>query len=335
MKTRVYITVDVECAEERGKSPAQGYDLRVWGRFSNQARELGVGFIMEALEARQQRATFFLEPLGAHAFGRDGLAEVAQQMMKRGHDVQLHLHPVQRDARYKSHGRSPAPDDMADYDRETQTALLVEGTRMLAEAGVPRERLVAFRAGNFGANNDTWGAMRDAGLVLSSNYNPGYFDKRCQMRRADASPGLFQVEPGLWELPISNMVEASGRLRHVQITALSSEEMMAYLLEARRIGLGEVTLVTHSFEFCHIDSIEKATGRPNRVNVRRLEALTRFLHERRDLFEVDTVGALGERLQRGSQALVACDQMPRGRRWLRFRRQGEQLLKRLDARIRI
>jgi len=42
-RTRVYITIDTECAEERNvggrELPAQGYDVRVWGRFANQARE--------------------------------------------------------------------------------------------------------------------------------------------------------------------------------------------------------------------------------------------------------------------------------------------------------
>ena len=42
-KTRVYITIDTECAEERGDSaPVLGWDVRVWGRFANQRRALGV-----------------------------------------------------------------------------------------------------------------------------------------------------------------------------------------------------------------------------------------------------------------------------------------------------
>ena len=52
MRTRVYITVDVECAEERGASqPLQGYDLRVFGRFANQRRGLGIELLMDELEA--------------------------------------------------------------------------------------------------------------------------------------------------------------------------------------------------------------------------------------------------------------------------------------------
>src|SRR5437763_16837389 len=97
MRTRVYVTVDVECAEERtigGRElPAQGYDVRMWGRFSNQKKDLGVGLIMDELEAHGMRATFFTEVFGSQHFGIDGLREVVQAMHRRGHDVQLHTHP--------------------------------------------------------------------------------------------------------------------------------------------------------------------------------------------------------------------------------------------------
>src|SRR5439155_19059142 len=72
-KTRVYFTVDVECAEERVArgviQPALGYDLRVWGRFSNHDDELGVPLIMRELERYGHRGTFFVGPFGARHFG--------------------------------------------------------------------------------------------------------------------------------------------------------------------------------------------------------------------------------------------------------------------------
>ena len=59
MRTRVFITVDVECAEERRRGsrvqPTQGWDLRVWGRFQNQREELGIRRIMNDLEACGRR----------------------------------------------------------------------------------------------------------------------------------------------------------------------------------------------------------------------------------------------------------------------------------------
>ncbi len=105
-KTRVYITVDTECAEERivrgALQPPLGYDLRVWGRFANHEEELGVPLIMRELEAAGLRGTFFVEPLGARFFGVDGLAAVCRAIRARGHDVQLHAHPMQQRPRFRS-----------------------------------------------------------------------------------------------------------------------------------------------------------------------------------------------------------------------------------------
>ena len=338
-KTRVYITVDVEGAEERvvrGRAlPPQGYDLRVWCRFRNQVKDLGIGLIMRELEACDMRGTFFVEVLGSHFFGKDGLRDVCQALHGRGHDVQLHTHPVQRNAAFRSRHDAPAPDDIADYDVPTQTALLKEGIDLLVASGIPREDVVGFRAGNFGASNDTWEAMKRAGLVLSSNYNPCYFQKRCRMRHDGARAGLFEPIPGVWELPIANFREEGGGFRHVQITAVSSGEMEDYLTQARDAGIREVCIVTHSFELCHIDDVALHTGRVNTVNLHRLRSLCRFLRDHASDFEVDTVGALGKRLSSGAEQVDARAprDLPRGRRRHKARRLVEQALKRIEARV--
>ena len=101
----------------RGKlQPPLGYDLRVWGRFANHDEELGVPLIMRELEAEGLRGTFFVEPLGARFFGVDQLAAVCRAMRARGHDVQLHAHPMQSAPLAPAGGRaswaasrSPAP----------------------------------------------------------------------------------------------------------------------------------------------------------------------------------------------------------------------------------
>ncbi len=159
-RTRVYFTVDVECAEERlgpeGIRPPLGWDERVWGRFANQREELGIDLIMRELDLCGLKGTFFVEALGAAYFGEDGLRDVVQALRGRGHDVQLHTHPVQRRADFRSRGEKGAPDNIADYPVEEQAGLLRDGLDALVRCGVPREELNSFRAGNFGANNDTW-----------------------------------------------------------------------------------------------------------------------------------------------------------------------------------
>jgi len=333
MKTRVYITVDVECAEERGpRQPLQGYDLRVFGRFKNQPKELGIGLLMRELEACGHRGTFFTEALGAHTFGREGLTEACHEMVRRGHDVELHTHPIQRVADYRTRGIAPAKDDIGAYDVDAQVELLREGTRILEDCGAPKIR--GFRAGNFGANNATWEAMSRAGLTVSSNYNPCYFEKNCKMRLEGAGTALFRAPHDVWELPISTFTEHGGGQRHMQITAVSLAEMVDYLEQAHALRMPEVTVVTHSFELCHIDSIDRALGRPNTINLLRFRGLCRFLEERRKDFEVDTVGALAERIASGLEVPTGpfTKKRPEGSLGKKLARLPEQALKRLESR---
>jgi hypothetical protein len=341
-RTRVYITVDVECAEERVRAgraaPPMGYDVRVWGRLVNQRDPLGIELIMRELEAYGHRGTFFVEAIGAHYFGKPGLAEVCQALHGRGHDVQLHIHPSQRRADWHSRGIQPDADDMHEYSEDDQAALLCEGRDLLIEAGVPAGELLGYRAGNFGASNVVWRAMRRAGLTLSSNYNPCYLEKNCKMRIPSAGLGLFPTgEEGVWELPITNFIEPTGAFRHLQITAVSLEEMTHCLLRCRALGIPEVTIVTHSFELFFVDSAEARRGHLNRVNVDRLRGLSRFLQERSGEFEVDTVGALARRLREGAGAGAPHRQdaatFPRSTPLHHARRVVEQALKRVAQRV--
>ncbi|EYF04156.1 hypothetical protein [Chondromyces apiculatus] len=337
-RTRVYITIDVECAEERGAEgrvrPPIGYDVRVWGRLVNQREPLGIERIMRELEACGQRGTFYMESLGARYFGVAKLREICAAIRARGHDVQLHMHPIQRRADFMSRGEQRAPDDIAAYAPAEQEALLREGKSLLVEAGVPESEIVSYRAGNFGASNAVWGAMKGAGIALSSNYNPCYFSKNCRMRLDEPALGLFvSPEEGVWELPITNFQEVRGGYRHLQISAVSVGETIRCLRRYRALGVREVTLVTHSFEFFFLDDPERRRGRPNQINLERLRGVSRYLQQHADEFEVDTVGALGQRLLKGEErAQPVRGAYPRLGPIPYARRLAEQALKRVAQR---
>lgn len=344
-RTRVYVTVDIEGAEERpraggGLQPALGYDLRIWGRFENQRRELGIGLVMDELEACGMRGTFFTEVLGAAAFGEPGLRDICQALRGRGHDVQLHAHPVLRTPRWRSEGRAEPPDDMHAFPLAEQVRLLQEGLEILARCGVPTAEVLAFRAGNYGASNETWDALRAAGLRLSSSYNASYLGRTCRVRWPRREAALFDTGRGVWELPIANFRTPGGGLRHLQVSAVSREEATDALVQARALGIGEVALVTHSFEYFWVDSIGGRRGRPNDINIQRLRGICRWLRAHDREFEVETVGALARRLPapRAVEAAPAGEPhavdaaLPAGRRVWQWKRLAEQAVKRLGSR---
>ncbi|BAO45445.1 polysaccharide deacetylase family protein [Thiolapillus brandeum] len=332
---RIYLTIDTECREERLRGgrllPAAGYDMRVWGRFSNQEQELGIPLIMDEFEACGLRGSFYVDPFGADYFGRDALRRVCETIMQRGHDIQLHAHPVQQQADWITRKVDPPPDDMAAYDLDQQQQLLTRGKQVLIDCGVPGDNLVSFRAGNFGANNDTWRAMAKCGLSISSNYNPCYRTRNSKLEWPELEVELFDTGEGVWELPISNFVEPGGGYRHLQITAVSLAEMKDLLCKAEKMGVRELTIVTHSFEFMYLESVENRTGRLNRVNFSRLRGLCRFLADNAHRFKVETVAELSGHLpeMRDDNLHV----LPHGSRFRRYGRWVQQAYKRLDMKM--
>lgn len=337
MKTRVHITIDTECREQRVTAdgqflPAAGYDSRVWGRFGGNGAGLGIPLIMDTLERHGLRGVFFVDPFGAHSFGKSGLQEVCGHILARGHDVQLHAHPRQRVADWKTRGVEPLPDRMWEYTRDEQRDLLREGVELLVEAGVPRADVVAFRAGHFAANDDTLAAMADVGLRISSNYNPCYRERECRLSPPDRPRALYRAGSGVWELPISN-IRNGGGFRHLQITALSLDEITRYLDLAQQAGVSDVVIVTHSFEQFYLESVDPPRGRINAINASRLNGVAAWLAERGDRFHVSVMPELARTLARDDAARsgASAEFIPELPPALRWRRQFEQLLKRADG----
>jgi hypothetical protein len=330
----VHLTIDVEAAEARRRRgllvPPLGYEPRVWGRFRNQNDELGLRRLARDLKSRRLKATFYVEPLGARYFGLEGLRAIVACLYEHGQDVQLHLHPTQRDPEALLRG-DPAPDDnMSAYPVEEQQQMLREGADMLVDAGVPRERLVAFRAGNFGASNDTWHACRAAGFRLSSNYDPGYFDVACSMRHDAARPDLFEPVEGLLELPISCVRTSRGGLRHLQVTALSALEMLAALEAMRACHYAAATIVSHSFELYSIVDRDGTKGKPSLVNAWRWRRLLEFLERYADRFRTETAFDLVERIGNHGPVLEVEPPVPHTPPLYELLRFGEQALKRIE-----
>ena len=92
----VYITVDTECSLGGAWGNPQwkpvGPDRAVLGRIGS--KSYGIPLIMDILEENDLRGTFFTEVLARDLFGKSELAEAYAPIVRRGHDAQLHLHPV-------------------------------------------------------------------------------------------------------------------------------------------------------------------------------------------------------------------------------------------------
>lgn len=251
-----------------------GNEKRIYGRIDG--KEYGIPLMMDIADRYGISLTFFVEVLNKYWFGEQETREVCRYITERGHDVQLHLHPVFLNFNNANPPQLHYRDDLSHYDLETQTELLREGKELLTRycGRAP----VAFRAGNFGADTNTLRALSKNGLWIDSSYNKAFH----KSGRISALPinDLAEIE-GVWEFPVTNFLETCLRgkkYKPLDLNAVSSREIQAVLEHCLNgPGPSNVTILLHSFSFLIPGDLQYRRCRINNVVIRRFEEICRYL----------------------------------------------------------
>jgi peptidoglycan/xylan/chitin deacetylase (PgdA/CDA1 family) len=269
--TRVYITIDTEY------SSGLYNGCNVADRSENYARSIacvtpdgpaGITHKLALLAQHNQKAVFFVDPMPALVWGVAAIEDIVAPILEAGQDVQLHCHTEWLElagaANPLASGRTGK--NIAEFPLEEQVELLSYARDTLMAAGAPAP--VAFRAGNYGANDDTLRALAAIGLTYDSSHCPALTDA-CwiSLGPEDRDPVLHH---GIIEVPAGTIGTLGGGQRHAQITALTLSEMLAAIRHARDTGHDSFTLVSHSFEL-----INRRTLSVNQIVRRRFDRLVK------------------------------------------------------------
>lgn len=87
-KRKLCITIDVEALAPRAAD--RPLERLIWGESSQGPR--GLSLIMDIADRHGVATTSFLDLAGTARYG-EGLLDVGREILRRGHDLQLHLHP--------------------------------------------------------------------------------------------------------------------------------------------------------------------------------------------------------------------------------------------------
>ncbi len=287
--THVLYTVDTELSVGMH---ARGADLETnlaWSIFGRcRGGSFGIEHQAGRLNAHGLKGVFFVDPMPGAVFGVDAIKRIVAPILEAGHEVQLHIHTEWLPYMPFDPVDGRRSDNICDFEVSDQRRLLELAMELLTAAGAPVP--IAFRAGNYGADDRTLTALASLGLRYDTSFNPAYLGDACHIGLPSQ-----QVEPiehlGVTVLPVSCILERPGRLRHVQLCALSSWEMRDALDCALAERQQAFTIVSHSFEL-----LSRDRQRANRVIVDRFEAMCRALADRR--MTMPTAGfaglALGE-----------------------------------------
>lgn len=328
----VFITVDTEHsiggAFNDPRMKPVGNEKRIFGKIGQ--REYGIPLIMDISDRFGLKITFFVEVFNQYFFGDKEGREVVAYILKRGHDVQLHLHPNYLNFTLKRPQDLHYSDLIGEYPRDRQMEMIAQARKTLENHGA--EAPIAFRAGCFGANTDTLSALSETGFIIDSSYNGAFLGGPCLM----PDWGINDVQLGktsVFEFPVTNFIEKSGlrsrRNMPLDINGVSFEEMR-YVLETVRRGAGprNITVILHSFSFIKGYDVQYTRARPRWNVIRRFEKLCLFLAENTGDFKVRTFGGL-TRDQLAGMMLNRCDTTPAMPAHLSLARLGGQLLDRL------
>ncbi len=268
--TKVLITIDTELSPLRqrsGFSAAANYRASILAQCAKGA--FGIGWQMQLLDRHGLKGVFFIDPMPALVLGETVIADAIRLVLGAGHEVQLHAHTEWLEWAESSPVDGRQGRSIGDFALDDQVALLRWGCDLFERVGAPRP--IAFRAGNFGADDRTLAALSDVGLRYDTSVNAAYLGSECRVT-ASAVRNLPYRQDGIVELPVSGFHDRPGHFRPAQICAISAGEMKRALAHAADTNMPVFTVVTHSFEM-----LSRDRQRPNHMVIARFEAMARAI----------------------------------------------------------
>jgi peptidoglycan/xylan/chitin deacetylase (PgdA/CDA1 family) len=273
---------------------------------------------LEILKRHGLKGVFFVEPLFAARFGLQYLKTILSLIQEAGQEVQLHLHQEWADE------ISPPPlasitrkrPYLSDCTLEEQIELVRLGCELMQCAGAPRP--VAFRAGGFAANADTFAALRASAIRcdFSIDCTVPWSVADLRDRRALLSP---QFIDDVVTFPMAVFRDGFGRARHVQVGACAAAEMIQAMEGAARLGWTHFVVLSHNFEM-----LKPGSTSPDRIVVDRFERICDYLGRQRSRLATVNVSELA------IDAIGQPNGMPRVSRAATLRRYAEQAVRRLS-----
>jgi len=266
--TRAIISFDTELSAglyQRGADARANFESSILGRCRD--GDFGIHFQMDMLDRHGLTGVFFIDPMPALVYGPEVIDAIVRPVVERGHEVQVHIHTEWLAfARFNPVGRLTGRN-IGDFPLAAQKKLIALARDILVGAGAPKP--TAFRAGNFGANDDTLRALAALGFRFDSSFNAAYLGHGCAISLDAGNLGMREHH-GVAEVPVSGLMDRASRFRPAQLCAMSEEEMRDALDHAAASGAIQFSAFSHSFELLSRD--RKVA---NRLAISRMEALCR------------------------------------------------------------
>ncbi|WP_448556477.1 hypothetical protein [Thalassotalea montiporae] len=278
-RTEVCITIDTEFNIAGHFSAPQKYlpisDIAVTCPVDG--KEQGLGFLLETFDQFETDATFFLETANHAYFGDEPMQSIAKRIQQADHDIQLHVHPVWLSFLNRNDEvLFPRNDNCADRsfdDLKRAFSYCIE----IFKNWIGYKPL-ALRTGSLWADLNVYSVLAELEIPMASNLGLGIYTP--PEPSLQLMGGRHRIK-GVMEIPVLTYQDAKfGRNRHLkslQITSCSWPEMKRILWAARKLGVEQIVVLTHPFEFIKKSDFRYTKTTNNKLNQKRLQRLCEFI----------------------------------------------------------
>lgn len=274
----VMITVDVEawprCPGWREETLEGDLARDIYG--ATPEGDFGIKYQVDLLKKHGLKGVFFIEALFACEVGIEPLKRMVDVVQEAGSEVQLHVHTEWFEKMADPFIKQQAYN-IRELSFDDQCTVFERGIENLRAAGA--SDVIAYRAGNFGADFQTLRALAKNGIRYDSSYNYCYLDKGCGLELPQMLVQPTEIE-GVLEYPVSCFRDYPGHYRPAQLCAISALEMRSSLAAAQQAGWQNFVIVSHSFEMLRDRKQPLPYGQADWPVVQRFEALCEYLGSR-------------------------------------------------------
>ena len=236
MGQNILVSIDTE-----GPAGIDPVERMIYGRLKD-GQEYGIKFLMKLFDERSIRGLFFVDIPEMVDHGTEKIERVLKDIDQSGHDIGVHVHP--------DHMADPHRRYLWEYSASEQYDIIARCTEFYEK--VLHRAPISFRAGRYGANNDTIDILERLGYKY--DMSEFYASRYCKITPEITWNRIAQCgDKKLREVPVTTFKSLSTPFysRNDQIDA--GNMPMEFRRNMRKIidegPVDVVSLFFHSFQF--------------------------------------------------------------------------------------
>ena len=269
MTQRAIVTIDVEAP-----IGDDGVNNLIYGLIGEQ--EYGIKCIMDILDEYSIKGLFFVDIAEAFEYGEEAISKVITSILDRGHFCGVHLHPDRMNKKKKKF--------LWEYTYNEQLEMISWCTDFYKR--ITGRYPVSFRAGRYGANNDTLNILKELGYKVDMSMYFG-MKKRCKIAGDYKTINGIKNNNGLLEYPVT-VFESFHLFKYIRFDKI--DESMPYCefctvvkKAIKQNNVDVINFFVHSFSFLFWRK-NPDKPLPNKRSIRRFRKMLSFLSNKGCLF---------------------------------------------------